>query len=215
MSKLDRPEQQSEANVCLKVVWLAYDDVDAALLRHNLHNAILQAEHRVRLDCREVDGVPNELIDILHEANEFAKCSGKQITLATASDHLRRALLQNDGRFAPTKAANRGVGAISAAMAAENSLKHTTNSKHNSFKPTPMEIALPFQNLPGSRLAKLRRWLRRRATALVAIILGSAVVVGVEWYLLPFEAESFVIDQMGDSVDQPIHRFEEGAEPEP
>jgi len=213
MSKLDRPEQQSEANVSLKVVWLAFDDVDATLLRHNLHNAILQAENRVRLDCREVDGVPNELIDILHEANEFAKCSGKQITLATASDHLRRALLQNDGRFAPTKVANLGAGAISAAMAAENSLKHRTNSKHNSFKLKAMEVALPLQNLHLPRRAKVRQWLRRRATMLAAIFLGTAVVVGVEWYLLPSEVESFVIDQMGDNFEQSIHTFEANTEP--
>jgi len=122
MSKLDKPAHQYEANACLKVVWLAFDDVDANALRQKLRNAIQQAENRVRLDCREVDGAPNELIDILHEANEFAKCSGKQIALTFASDLLRHALVENNGRFAPAPAVIRGSGTVSAAMAAENSL---------------------------------------------------------------------------------------------
>jgi len=89
------------------VVWLAFDDVDANALRQKLRNAIQQAENRVRLDCREVDGAPNELIDNLHAANEFAKCSGKQIALTFASDLLRHALVENNGRFSPAPAAIR------------------------------------------------------------------------------------------------------------
>jgi len=125
---------------------------------------------------------------------------------------LRQALLQNNGRYSLAQATHQGPGAISAAMAAENSLKQRRDLKHNSFGPKPIEIALPFQVSHVSRLAKLQQWLRRRATVLVAITLGSAVVLGFEWYLLPFEVETFVVDQMGDAVEAPIKTFEGGAE---
>ena len=202
MSKLDRQTDQASAIAPIKVVWRAFDDVDAASLKQKLRSAVLKAENRVPLDCRDVDGAPLELIEILLDENEFAKGLGRQITLSFASDELRHALRPGVHRR-PTSFSG-GAKTIDAATAAASSLNQrlaTHTVAKNISLPAPM-IVVP--KLPPK---KVMRWIK-----IGAIVLVSTVFVGgLEYYLIFTNDESINISQFIEKgVIVPTKTFEGG-----
>ncbi len=179
MSKLDRQLDQANAIQPIKIVWRDFEDVDATEIGNRLRMAITGNQSRVPLDCRDVDGAPNELVELLLDANDLAKERGKQVTLAFASDELRHALRPGVHRRAARPSANGGANRSDAASAAANSLHERTASYTNPSAPLPASVAgyssgRANKPKPSYRLAKL----------IGAVVVGGAAIGGLEYYLV-------------------------------
>ncbi len=206
MSKLDRQIDEANAVAPLKIVWHAFDDVDADVLRQQLRTAILSADRRVPLDCRDVDGAPDELVEILLNANDYAKERSKQVTLSFASDELRQALRPGVHRRTSRDPGLVGKRVDAASAAAESLHERVSSYTQPEAKPTAkLSIAPSGKSKDRFRLVKLAS----------LVLLGAAFLGGLEWYLVFNEEETIDISQYVENQQAPpVKTFESGEQPE-
>lgn len=204
MGKLDRQIDQAMSITPMKIVWRAFDHVDTELLLRQLKQAIDKAESRVPLDCRDVDGTPNDLVNVLLDANEYAHQFGKQLTLAFASDELRNALRPSVHRR-PVVTTRRDAGHVSAATAAQDSLSQRVNAIPQSDPP----VASTSKPAKFS-WKKTKALLQHRGGLVLAIVVGAVAVIGIESYLVFTDDESINISRfIEEGVIPPIKTFEQ------
>jgi hypothetical protein len=205
MSKLDRQLDELRSVKPLVIVWHAFDDVDVLSLERQIRSAVLVADYRVPVDCRNVDGVPNELVDLLVRSNIFAREHGKQVTLAFASDELRAAL-RPGVHHRNTVSHELGVDA---ANAAAESLRDRLASKP--MADAKQSVLITSVTLPS----KKRRFGSKRLLKLVGIVLvGATFIGGLEWYLIFNENDTINISQFAElPQQQKIKTFENQESP--
>jgi hypothetical protein len=204
MAKLDRQIDRAMSIAPMPIVWRAFDHVDTEQLLHHLKQAIDKAESRVPLDCRDVDGTPNELIDVLLDSNEYANQFGKQVTLAFASDELRSALRPTVQRR-PAVSSRRDAPHNSAATAAHDSLSQRINAIPQNE--TPVSLLTKGEKL---RWGKTKALVRRRGGLVLAIVVGAVGVIGIEYYLVFTDDETINISRfVEEGVIPPVKTFEE------
>jgi hypothetical protein len=203
MSKLDRQIDQAAANPLLKIIYREFDDVDTAAIRKQLFDSIAAAESRVPLDCRDVDGAPDELVDLLLEANEVAKGCRKRLILSYASDELRQALRPGVHRRGVRDTRLPSVRVDAATAAAESLRGRNSVQKPPETKPAPLVLAI--EPSPDRKIK-----LKQRLKLLSVIVVGAMVLIGFEWWLMnqsvvPVDASGLLEQQ----PPPPIKTFED------
>lgn len=92
MSKLERQLDRIHNEQRVVIKWARGDEPNVDRVRQMLLAAIDDHKQRIPLDLRKVDGAPNELVELLIEAQRYARERDKVLSISFALEPMRKAL---------------------------------------------------------------------------------------------------------------------------
>ena len=92
MSRLDKQLDEISGEQMVKVIWPSDADVDTDAMRSQLIREIDAHRERIPLDLREVEGAPDELVELIHDMRRYALSKSKVLSTSRILPPLRKAL---------------------------------------------------------------------------------------------------------------------------
>lgn len=186
MSKLDRQLNQASGESIVAINWPRGGLVNVDQLREQLVDEIDCHQYRVPIDLRGVHGAPDALIELLLEAQRYARSQGKLVSISAALPAMQNALSPKGRmRTAPKPEPEEKVSDASAVADELLETRYNEEPKYDISKAERVQR-------PASRVAKRKRSKQMRMMITVAlIVIATAAIGAAEWYYLN-SADSYV-----------------------
>lgn len=178
MSKLERQLDEVYGEERVTIAWPSDDEVDVDEIRAHLIREIDRHRQRVPLDLRGVNGAPESLIDLLLEAQLYAKEQDKVVAISYALPPMQDALQGRPRRSPAPLRKEKGEGDA-------GELAHSILKKQV-YKSDPANYDLSnAEKIERSKRRRKPRSAWHRYAILSSVILGGTAIIGaIEWYLI-------------------------------
>ena len=203
MSKLDRQLNQTSGESTVAINWPRGELVNVDQLREQLVNEIDCHQYRVPIDLRGVHGAPDALVELLHEAQRYARSQGKLVSISAALPAMQNALSSRQRSIRkpqPTESAGD-------ASAVADELLETRYSEERKYDISKAEKV----GDTVSRVAKRKRSRRLRLTIIASVVVIATLgIAAAEWLYLTsldspvtFQENRSLEERSGNNVENP------------
>ena len=179
MSKLDRQLDAIHGAEPIVMTWSEEDDIAPEVIRSYLESQIDARGERIPLDLRGINGAPSEIVNLIKDAQRYARDQGKKLSVSHASLPMQEALIghRRKPQQKPVVSERQSGAGDSAKSILDQTRKTEDKSQYDISKAEKISrTKRTVKKGPG----KIQRYLLIGGL----ILIGTATVGAVEYFLI-------------------------------